>query len=101
MGSRTNNFGMSKEADCVVVIVSEESGKISVAKEGRLLIDVEEDTLRQINEECKLIYEKKLEVFNIIENKKVKEKEKKVKLKYQLLDKTEDQEKFKKRRCRE
>lgn len=41
-------LGMSKEADCVVVIVSEESGKISVAKEGRLLIDVEEDTLRQI-----------------------------------------------------
>lgn len=41
-------LGMSKEADCVVVIVSEESGKISVAKEGKLLIDVEEDTLRQI-----------------------------------------------------
>lgn len=41
-------LGMSKEADCIVIIVSEESGKISVAKEGKLLIDVEEDTLRQI-----------------------------------------------------
>lgn len=41
-------LGMSKEADCIVVIVSEESGKISVAKDGKLLIDVEEDTLRQI-----------------------------------------------------
>ena len=41
-------LGMSKEADCVVVIVSEESGKISIAKDGKLLIDVEEDTLRQI-----------------------------------------------------
>lgn len=39
---------MSKEADCVVVIVSEESGKISIAKDGKLLLDVEEDTLRQI-----------------------------------------------------
>lgn len=41
-------LGMSKEADCIVIIVSEESGKISVAKEGKLLIDVEPDTLRQI-----------------------------------------------------
>ena len=41
-------LGMSKEADCVVVIVSEESGKISIAKDGKLLVDVEEDTLRQI-----------------------------------------------------
>lgn len=41
-------LGMSKEADCIVIIVSEESGKISIAKEGKLLIDVEEDTLRQI-----------------------------------------------------
>ena len=41
-------LGMSKEADCIVIIVSEESGKISVAKEGKLLLDVEEDTLRQI-----------------------------------------------------
>lgn len=41
-------LGMSKEADCIVVIVSEESGKISIAKEGKLIIDVEEDTLRQI-----------------------------------------------------
>ena len=41
-------LGMSKEADCVVIIVSEESGKISVAKDGKLMIDVEEDTLRQL-----------------------------------------------------
>ena len=41
-------LGMSKESDCIVIIVSEESGKISIAKDGKLLIDVEEDTLRQI-----------------------------------------------------
>ena len=41
-------LGMSKEADCIVIIVSEESGKISVAKDGKLMIDVEEDTLRQL-----------------------------------------------------
>ena len=39
---------MSKEADCIVIIVSEESGKVSIAKDGKLIIDVEEDTLRQI-----------------------------------------------------
>ncbi len=41
-------LGMSKEADCIVIIVSEESGKISVAKDGKLMIDVEEDMLRQL-----------------------------------------------------
>lgn len=41
-------LGMSKETDSFVIIVSEESGKISVAKEGKLIIDIEEDNLRQM-----------------------------------------------------
>lgn len=41
-------LGMSKETDSIVVVVSEESGRVSVAKEGKLLLDVDEDTLRQI-----------------------------------------------------
>ncbi len=41
-------LGMSKETDSIVIIVSEESGKISVAKDGKLIIDIEEDNLRQL-----------------------------------------------------
>ena len=41
-------IGMSKEADSLVVVVSEETGKISVAKDGSLIADVREDTLKKI-----------------------------------------------------
>lgn len=41
-------LGMSKETDSIVIIVSEESGKVSVAKEGKLIIDIDEDNLRQL-----------------------------------------------------
>lgn len=41
-------LGMSKETDSIVIIVSEESGKISVAKDGKLIIDISEDNLRQL-----------------------------------------------------
>ncbi len=41
-------LGMSKETDSIVIIVSEESGKVSVAKDGKLIIDIGEDNLRQL-----------------------------------------------------
>lgn len=41
-------LGMSKETDSIVIIVSEESGKVSVAKEGKLIVDIDEDNLRQL-----------------------------------------------------
>lgn len=41
-------LGMAKETDSIVIIVSEESGKISVAKDGKLIIDIDEDNLRQL-----------------------------------------------------
>ena len=41
-------IGMSKETDSIVIVVSEESGKISVAKDGKLIVDIEEDNLRQL-----------------------------------------------------
>lgn len=41
-------LGMSKETDSIVIVVSEESGKISVAKDGKLIVDIEEDNLRQL-----------------------------------------------------
>ena len=40
--------GISKESDSIVVIVSEETGKISIAKDGTLIADVREDVLKKI-----------------------------------------------------
>lgn len=41
-------IGISKESDSITVVVSEETGKISVAKDGTLIADVREDTLKKI-----------------------------------------------------
>lgn len=41
-------LGISKESDAIAVIISEETGKISVAKEGTLIVDVKEDSLKNI-----------------------------------------------------
>lgn len=41
-------IGISKESDSIVVIISEETGKISVAKDGTLIADVREDVLKKI-----------------------------------------------------
>ena len=40
--------GMSQESDSIVVVVSEETGKIYVAKDWTLIVDVKEDALKQI-----------------------------------------------------
>ncbi len=41
-------LGMSKESDAIVVVVSEETGKISIAKEGTLIADLKEEALKKI-----------------------------------------------------
>lgn len=41
-------IGISKESDSIVVIVSEETGKMSIAKDGTLIADVREDVLKKI-----------------------------------------------------
>ncbi len=41
-------IGISKEADSIAIIVSEETGKVSVAKDGVLIADVREDVLKKI-----------------------------------------------------
>ena len=41
-------LGISKESDSIVVVVSEETGKVSVAKDGTLIADVREDVLKKI-----------------------------------------------------
>ena len=41
-------IGISKESDAIAVIVSEETGKISIAKDGKLIADVNEETLKKL-----------------------------------------------------
>ncbi len=41
-------IGISKESDAVIVVVSEETGKMSIAKDGTLIADVREDVLKKI-----------------------------------------------------
>ena len=41
-------LGISKESDAIAIIVSEETGKISIAKDGTLIADLKEDTLKTI-----------------------------------------------------
>ena len=41
-------IGISKESDALAIIVSEETGKVSVAKDGTLIADVREDVLKKI-----------------------------------------------------
>ena len=49
LGTRHRSaIGISKESDSIVVVVSEETGKISVARNGTLIADVKEDALKQI-----------------------------------------------------
>ena len=41
-------IGISKESDSIAIIVSEETGKVSIAKDGTLIADVREDVLKKI-----------------------------------------------------
>ena len=41
-------IGMSKESDAIVVVISEETGRISVAKDGTLIADIKGDVLKRI-----------------------------------------------------
>jgi diadenylate cyclase len=41
-------IGLSKQSDSIVVVVSEETGRISIAKDGTLIADVKEDVLKKI-----------------------------------------------------
>ena len=56
-------IGVSKESDAMVVVVSEETGKISIAKDGTLIADVTEEVL------------KKILIKNIVTNRLVDEKQ--------------------------
>ena len=41
-------IGISKESDAIAIVVSEETGKVSIAKDGRLIADLKEEQLKRI-----------------------------------------------------
>lgn len=41
-------LGISRETDAIVIVISEETGKISIAKDGNLIIDLKEEALKNI-----------------------------------------------------
>ncbi len=85
-------IGISKESDSIAVVVSEETGKISVAKDGTLIADVREDALKKIlinNIVTKRFAENKSRNNKTIS--KIKEKIKENKNKQVKKDKDEEQ----------
>ena len=70
-------IGISKESDSIAIIVSEETGKVSVAKDGTLIADVREDVLKKIL--ISNIVTKRLNESKVKTNQKdIKEKVKKI-----------------------
>ena len=66
-------IGISKESDAIAIIVSEETGKVSVAKDGTLIADVREDVLKKIL--INNVVTKRLNETNVkTDKKKIKEK---------------------------
>ena len=75
-------IGISKESDAIAVVVSEETGKVSVAKDGTLIADVREDVLKKIlisnivtkrfNEKDNVINERFSKIKSIFEKKEKK-----------------------------
>jgi len=74
-------IGISKESDAIAIVVSEETGKISVAKDGTLIADVKEEAL------------KKILIRNIVTNRLETEENTRIKLLKNLLKKQKEKEK--------
>lgn len=80
-------IGVSKESDAISVIVSEETGKISVAKDGTLIADVSEDVLKNIL--IKNIVTKRFDTEKLQRLSNIKLKKKKDGLEEQIKEKSE------------
>lgn len=77
LGTRHRSaIGMSKESDALVVVVSEETGKISIAKDGTLIADVKEEALKKILIKNvisdRFVTQKKQHKITLFKNKKEK-----------------------------
>ena len=90
-------IGISKESDSIVVVVSEETGKISIAKDGTLIADLREDVLKKIlisNVVTKRFTQEKKERKNAIKQIREKmQKEKKEKEQKENQDEENKEEK--------
>lgn len=71
-------IGISKESDAIAVVVSEETGKVSIAKDGVLIADVKEETFKKILIK-NLITKRNIETVDNLKNK-IKEEKKKEKI---------------------
>ena len=72
-------IGISKESDAIAVVVSEETGKVSIAKDGVLIADVKEDAF------------KKILIKNLIVNKSIDNNRNRIKaLKKRIIRKKDD-----------
>ncbi len=60
-------IGISKESDAIAIVVSEETGKVSIAKDGTLIADVKEEALKKILIK-NLITKKKIEAKKLRRN---------------------------------
>ena len=65
-------IGISKESDSIAIVVSEETGKISVAKDGTLIADLKEDALKKIL--IKNLITPKIESNTVVNIKNIKNK---------------------------
>ena len=69
-------LGISTETDAIAVVISEETGKISIAKDGNLIVDLKEEALKNILIKNLIIKEyrnennKKIHAPKFIKNKK-------------------------------
>lgn len=72
-------LGISKESDSLAIVVSEETGKISIAKDGTLIADLREDVMKKIlisNIITKRLKdEKKLNIFSKKKEEKTSKKD--------------------------
>lgn len=89
-------IGISKESDAIAVVVSEETGKISIAKDGTLIMDVDEDALKRILMKNLVTDrfgpEQKKSKFSEIKKKVAKKKDKIIEYKKLSKEKKKEQE---------
>lgn len=66
-------IGISKESDAIAIVVSEETGKVSIAKDGVLIADVREEALK------KILIKNLIQKNNITQNEEKKQSKEEVK----------------------